>query len=104
MGSESVGRVDDLKGLGERGEVRRLAPHVPAARLIESATRAGAEALGFAGELGTLEPGKRAQVLAVTLPAGVDDVAEYLLGGIEPQDVCWLDPGTLGRPHLTVDP
>jgi cytosine/adenosine deaminase-related metal-dependent hydrolase len=71
--------------------VRRLAPGVPAARILESATLAGARALGFAGELGSIEPGKRAQLLAVRLPADVRDVEEYLLGGIEPGDIRWLD-------------
>jgi len=72
--------------------VRRLAPSVPARRILESATLAGAEALGFASELGSIEPGKRAQLMAVTVPAGVADVEEYLLTGIEPAAVRWLDP------------
>ena len=65
--------------------MRRLAPRVPAASHPRSATLAGAEALGFASELGSIEPGKRAQLLAVRLPADVADVEEYLVGGIEPE-------------------
>jgi imidazolonepropionase-like amidohydrolase len=68
-----------------------LAPRVPAANLLESATLSGAQALGFAEELGTLEAGKRAQILAVRVPADVADVEEYLVGGIQPGDVRWLD-------------
>jgi imidazolonepropionase-like amidohydrolase len=64
---------------------------VPASRILESATLAGAAALGFASELGSIEPGKRSQLLTVRVPAGVADVEEYLLSGIEPRDVRWLD-------------
>jgi imidazolonepropionase-like amidohydrolase len=64
---------------------------VPAAVILRSATLAGAEALGFASELGSIDPGKRAQLLAVRLPAGVRDVEEYLVGGVEPADIRWLD-------------
>ena len=70
--------------------MRRLAPAVPAARLLESATLVGAAALGFGTELGTIEPGKRAELIAVDLPADVEDVEEYLLSGIQPADR-WLD-------------
>ena len=36
-------------------------------------------------------PGKRAQLLAVRLPANCSDVEEYLLRGIDPGDVRWLE-------------
>jgi cytosine/adenosine deaminase-related metal-dependent hydrolase len=91
IGTDSLASVDDLNLFAELAEVRRLAPGVPAARILESATLAGAQALGFASELGSIEPGKRAQLLAVRLPADVRDVEEYLLGGLEPADVRWLD-------------
>jgi cytosine/adenosine deaminase-related metal-dependent hydrolase len=91
VGTDSLASVDDLNLFAELAEVRRLAPGVPAARILESATLAGAQALGFASELGSIEPGKRAQLLAVRLPADVRDVEEYLLGGLEPADVRWLD-------------
>ena len=91
IGTDSLASVDDLNLFAEMAEVRRLAPSVPAARVLHSATLAGAQALGFASELGSIEPGKRAQLLAVRLPAGCADVEEYLVGGIEPRDICWLD-------------
>jgi cytosine/adenosine deaminase-related metal-dependent hydrolase len=90
-GTDSLASVDDLNLFAEMAEIRRLAPGVPAARMLESATLSGATALGFASELGSIEPGKRAQLLAVRLPADVPDVEEYLLGGVEPADVRWLD-------------
>jgi cytosine/adenosine deaminase-related metal-dependent hydrolase len=73
--------------------MRRLAPHVPAGRLLESATLAGARALGFADEFGTIETGKRAELIAVRVPRGVEDVEEYLVSGIEPGAIQWLETG-----------
>ena len=65
---------------------------MPARAILESATRIGAEALGFGDEFGTIEPGKRAALIAVRVPDAVEDVEEYLVGGIEPADVAWLSP------------
>ena len=36
-------------------------------------------------------PGKRASLIAVAVPPAVDDVEEYLVGGIEPDRVLWLE-------------
>src|SRR6476619_3842861 len=54
--------------------------------------RRAAVALGFEDDYGTLDVGRRAQVIAVRIPSGVNDVEEYLVSGIEPSDVQWLDP------------
>jgi cytosine/adenosine deaminase-related metal-dependent hydrolase len=94
FGTDSLGSVPDLNLFSELAEARRLAPRVPARALLESATRQGAAALGFEEEFGTIEPGKRAQLIAVRTPAGVDDVEEYLVGGIEPSAIRWLDQKT----------
>ena len=71
--------------------MRALAPHVPASHLLKSATLEGARALGFEADFGTIEPGKRAPLLAIAVPAGIDDVEEYLVGGIQPAQVRWID-------------
>jgi len=91
IGTDSLASVQDLNLFAEMAEVRRLAPSVAASRILESATLAGARALGFAAELGSLEPGKRAQLLAVRLPENCRDVEEYLVGGVQPADIRWLD-------------
>jgi aminodeoxyfutalosine deaminase len=91
IGTDSLASVADLDVFNELAAVRALAPDVPAARILESATRVGAEALGFGTEFGTIEPGKRADLIAVRIPADVEDVEEYLLTGIEPADVRWID-------------
>ena len=63
------------------------------ASILRSATVDGAAALGFGSELGSIAPGKRAELIAVNVPAGVEDVEEYLVGGIQPTDIAWLDQG-----------
>jgi cytosine/adenosine deaminase-related metal-dependent hydrolase len=70
--------------------MRAAAPDVKAHRLLESATRNGARALGFDADLGTLEPGKRAALIAVALRPPIEDVEEYLVGGVDAADIEWL--------------
>jgi cytosine/adenosine deaminase-related metal-dependent hydrolase len=90
VGTDSLASVDDLNLFSELKTMRWLAPAVPARRLLESATAIGARALGL-DTLGTLTPGKDAAILAVALPPGVDDVEEYLVTGIDPSQVQWLE-------------
>lgn len=87
FGTDSLASVGDLNLFAELAEARRIAPSVPARRLLESATFIGARALGFGDEFGTIEPGKRADLIAVSIPANVRDVEEYLLGGIDIRQV-----------------
>jgi cytosine/adenosine deaminase-related metal-dependent hydrolase len=90
VGTDSLSSVEDLTLFEELKMMRDLAPSVPARDILASATKHGADALGFGEELGTIERGKRAELIAVTVPAGVTDVEEYLLRGIAPSQVCWL--------------
>jgi len=89
VGTDSLASVADLNLFSELRAMRWLAPQVPAARLIESATLIGARALGLETELGTLSAGKRAEMVAVALPDGVEDVEEYLVSGIDPRQISW---------------
>lgn len=91
IGTDSLASVEDLNVFAEMAAIHRLSSDLPARAILESATRIGAEALGFGGEFGTIEPGKRAALLAVRVPAGVADVEEYLVGGIAPEQLMWLD-------------
>ena len=93
VGTYSLASVEDLNVFAELAAMRSLAPHVPAARLLESATLSGALALGFAGEFGTIEPGKRAELIAVRIPRGLDDVEEYLVSCLQPDAIRWLETG-----------
>jgi cytosine/adenosine deaminase-related metal-dependent hydrolase len=93
FGTDSLASVADLNLFSELAEARRLAPRVSARTLIESATLTGAAALGFDEEFGSLEAGKRASVIAVRLPEGVTDVEEYLVSGVVPGDITWIESG-----------
>jgi cytosine/adenosine deaminase-related metal-dependent hydrolase len=90
VGTDSLASVADLNVFAELATMRALAPLVPASKLLDSATRIGARALGFEKDYGTLDPGKRAPFVAVAIPPGVDDVEEYLLSGIHPEQVRWV--------------
>ena len=94
FGTDSLASVDDLNLFGELAEARRIAPRVPASHLIESATLCGAQALGFGKDFGSIESGKRAALIAVRVPAGVSDVEEYLVGGVDPAAITWLTGST----------
>jgi cytosine/adenosine deaminase-related metal-dependent hydrolase len=94
FGTDSLASVADLNLFSELKEARRIAPRVPARRLLESATLIGARALGFGDDFGCIDAGRRALLIAVSIPAGVDDVEEYLVSGIEPHEVTWLDAET----------
>jgi cytosine/adenosine deaminase-related metal-dependent hydrolase len=91
VGTDSLASVADLNVFSELAALRAAAPRVPAPRLLESATRVGAAALGFGDELGSIVAGGRADLIAVRLPGDVADVEEYLVGGIPSADIRWLN-------------
>jgi cytosine/adenosine deaminase-related metal-dependent hydrolase len=82
IGTDSLASVGSLNLFDELAELRRVAPEVSAASLLDSATRVGAEALGFGHSHGTLAPGKRAALIGVDIPPEVSDVEEYLVSGV----------------------
>jgi cytosine/adenosine deaminase-related metal-dependent hydrolase len=90
VGTDSLASTADLNMFSELAAMRTVAPKVPARRLLESATRHGAEALGFGADFGTIEAGKRARLVTVRIPPDVADVEEYLVGGINADAVAWL--------------
>ena len=91
IGTDSLASSPDLNLFAEMATMRALAPGVPASRLIGSATYEGARALGFDADYGTIDPGKRARLIAVEVPAGTDDVQEALVGGIRPDQIRWVE-------------
>jgi cytosine/adenosine deaminase-related metal-dependent hydrolase len=91
VGTDSLASAPSLNVFDELAAMRALAPDVPASALLDSATRQGASALGFEAEFGSIEPGKRARLLAISVPPGTDDVEEYLLGGVRPDQIRWVD-------------
>jgi cytosine/adenosine deaminase-related metal-dependent hydrolase len=91
LGTDSLASNDDLNLFSELAALRHLAPEVPAATLLESATLVGARALGFETTDGTIEPGRQARLIAVALPPEVVDVEEYLVSGVTPDRVHWVE-------------
>ena len=90
VGTDSLASAPDLNLFGELAELHRLAPAVPASRLLRSATLDGATALGRSAALGAIVPGRRAALLAVELPGALDDVEQYLVSGIDPAQAAWV--------------
>lgn len=90
VGTDSLASAPDLNLFEELAAMRRLAPNVAGAAMLESATRHGASALGFADEYGTIEPGKRGELIAVAVPKGVADVEECLVHGVDASRVQWV--------------
>lgn len=90
IGTDSLASTPDLSVFAELATMHALAPDVPAAALLDSATRQGARALGFDADYGTIEPGKLAEIIAVDVPASVEDVEEYLVSGVDPRQVRWM--------------
>jgi cytosine/adenosine deaminase-related metal-dependent hydrolase len=82
IGTDSLASAPSLNLFDELAELRRIAPDVSAASLLESATRRGAALLGFDRWFGTVAPGKRASLVSVRVPPGTADVEEYLVSGV----------------------
>jgi len=91
IGTDSLASAPDLSVFAELATIRALAPSVPASKLLASATIEGARALGFDADYGTIEPGKLARLVAVDIPGDVGDVEEYLVSGVDPGEVHWVE-------------
>jgi cytosine/adenosine deaminase-related metal-dependent hydrolase len=89
VGTDSLASVEDMNLFTELKAMRWVAPGVPARRLLESATLVGARALGLDHELGSLTPGKRADIIQVRLPHDLHDVEEHLVSGVPASAIAW---------------
>jgi cytosine/adenosine deaminase-related metal-dependent hydrolase len=90
IGTDSLASAPDLNVFAEMATLHALAPSVPPRSLLESATLQGARALGFEADFGTIEAGKRARLIAVTIPPDAGDVEEYLVSGVTPSQIRWV--------------
>jgi cytosine/adenosine deaminase-related metal-dependent hydrolase len=93
IGTDSLASNSDLNLFSELALLHGLAPAVPPARLLASATREGALALGL-DDMGLLAPGALARIIAIDLPIEVRNVEEYLVEGIEPTQIAWVPPAS----------
>jgi cytosine/adenosine deaminase-related metal-dependent hydrolase len=91
VGTDSQASAPDLNVFAELATMRALAPQVPASALLDSATYQGARALGFDADYGTIEPGRLARLLVVEIPPDAGDVEEYLVSGVQPDQLRWLE-------------
>jgi len=94
FGTDSLASVNDLNLFSELNEARCLGPAVPAKDILYSATVSGAKALGFGNELGAIVPGYRAALISVNCSKNVNDVEEYLVSGVQPDKISWLEENT----------
>ena len=91
VGTDSLASAPDLNVFAELATMHALAPAVPPSSLLQSATLDGARALGFDAEYGSIEPGKRARLIAVDFADDDDDVEEYLVSGVAAEQIRWLE-------------
>jgi cytosine/adenosine deaminase-related metal-dependent hydrolase len=81
LGTDSLASNPDLDVLAEARFLHARYPDVPGAVLLHLATLAGAEALGWQDEAGSLTPGKSADLAVVPLPEEeASDPHRLLLG------------------------
>jgi cytosine/adenosine deaminase-related metal-dependent hydrolase len=81
LGTDSLASNPDLDLLAEARFVKQGYPDVSGETILRMATLAGAEALGWADECGSLEPGKSADFVVVPLPdVDTADPHDLLLG------------------------
>lgn len=67
VGTDSRASNPDLNVLYELQEIRRQFPNIPATKILEMGTLAGARALQLDSEIGTLSPGRRGEFLTIPL-------------------------------------
>lgn len=84
LGTDSLASNPDLDLLAEARFVHRLQTGVAPEAILRAATLSGAEALGWAGETGSLEVGKSADLVVVPLAEGVGDPNEQVLAAESP--------------------
>jgi aminodeoxyfutalosine deaminase len=68
LGTDSLASNPDLDLLAEARFLHQRYPDMPGSSVLRLATLAGAEALGWQDETGSLEPGKSADLVTVPLP------------------------------------
>jgi len=80
VGTESVVDTGSLSIFDELYRLRRDYPHIGGRDVLAWATRNPAAALGLAGRLGSLAPGRFADVIGVSFPhaSGADLIEELL--------------------------
>ena len=82
LGTDSLASNPEISMWREMQQLAEDHPDVDPTDILAMATAGGAEALGLDSEIGTLEPGKQARFLTVSLPDTVNTITavyEYLV-------------------------
>lgn len=89
LGTDSLASSPDLDLFAEMASLRRDYPELSPAAVLRMATFNGARALGLGERLGSIKPGKLAELIVVPLPDESDDPLEWVCS--EPERVYRLD-------------
>ena len=80
IGTDSLASVEDLNLFAEMAQIRAPGARIPGRRDSRKRhPRSARRRSDSATDYGTIEPGKRAALIAVRVPDGVEDVEEYLV-------------------------
>lgn len=91
LATDSLASNWSLSLLEEARFIRRETPDPPpAAELLDLLTRGPAWALGLDALVGTLEPGKQADLAAFSCPPDTDDPAAFLVDHAPPAQAVWV--------------
>ena len=90
LGTDSLASNPDLSILAEMRFLHAVRPDVPCNTILQMGTIFGAEALGWAADVGTLEAGKAADFIVVALPNENGDPLELLLESYEEVKETWI--------------
>jgi cytosine/adenosine deaminase-related metal-dependent hydrolase len=86
VGTDSRASNPDLSLLAEMQYVANEFPALPRHKLLHMATLAGAEALGREAAIGSITPGKLANLVAIPLPSHARGPADELLNAVLSND------------------
>lgn len=98
LGTDSRASSPDLSVLAEMRQAANRHPSVPLSTVLRMGTLNGARALGLDAEVGSLEPGKSADLAIVALPGrDAPDPHELLFHSDEPVVATWVRGGARGE-------
>ncbi len=101
LGTDSRASNPDLDLLAELRDVARLHPQLHPQEILHMGTLAGAEALGRGDEVGSITPGKLANLVAIPLPEDAGAAASDLLAAVFADDAMpsgvWLRGKRMNR-------
>jgi cytosine/adenosine deaminase-related metal-dependent hydrolase len=90
VGTDSCASSPDLNLVDDLRLLRQIAPQVPALDLWQMATLRAAAALQLETQIGSLTPGKRADLVAFEIGASIDPLEEILQTEVPPTRL-WID-------------